>query len=293
MQKATESNVESIPVGDLGIVALESCSELGRKINDHIVSWRRERDHIHAGAPVLHRYTQDSFLVPVRTPRFGSGEAKGQIFGSVRGDDLYLLVDVCNHSITYTMNGVVNHMSPDDHFQDLKRVIAAIGGKARRITVIMPFLYESRQHKRTGRESLDCAMGLQELIHTPKRRRASASSEGTLTIMARNFDATKFIDSQLIPGTEEHFHGTDLAGQARWMYRTLLRGAVIARKAEFELSEMQTLRRKLESSAKANNDFKVQVELLQSQLSEMGEKLKASEEKMTSAEEKLKASDET
>ena len=165
MQKATESNVESIPVGDLGIVALESCSELGRKINDYIVSWRRERDHIHAGTPVLHGYTQDSFLVPVRTPRFGSGEAKGQIFGSVRGDDLYLLVDVCNHSITYTMNGVVNHMSPDDHFQDLKRVIAAIGGKARRITVIMPFLYESRQHKRTGRESLDCAMGLQELIH--------------------------------------------------------------------------------------------------------------------------------
>ena len=111
--------------------------------------------------------------------------------------------------------------------------------------------------------------------------------------MERNFDATNFIDSQLIPGTEEHFHGTDLAGQARWMYRTLLRGAVIARKAEFELSGMQALRRKLESSGKANNDFKVQVELLQSQLSEMGEKLKASEEKATSAGEKLKASDET
>lgn len=97
-------------------------------------------------------------------PRFGSGEAKGTILESVRGDDLYLLVDVANYSLTYSLCGHENHMSPDDHYQDLKRIIAAVGGKARRITVIMPFLYESRQHKRTSRESLDCALALQELV---------------------------------------------------------------------------------------------------------------------------------
>lgn len=97
-------------------------------------------------------------------PRFGSGEAKGQILQSVRGTDLYLLVDVLNYSMTYSLCGNENHMSPDDHYQDLKRIIAAVGGKARRITVIMPFLYESRQHKRTSRESLDCALALQELV---------------------------------------------------------------------------------------------------------------------------------
>jgi ribose-phosphate pyrophosphokinase len=98
-------------------------------------------------------------------PRFGTGEAKGQIKESVRGSDLYLLVDVTNHSLTYKVCGNVNHMSPDDHYQDLKRIIAAVGGKARRITVIMPFLYEGRQHRRSSRESLDCALALQELIH--------------------------------------------------------------------------------------------------------------------------------
>ena len=103
-------------------------------------------------------------MIDAGTPRFGSGEGKGTLNESVRGDDLYLMVDVCNHSLTYSLSGKVNHMSPDDHFQDLKRVIAAVGGKARRINVIMPFLYESRQHKRTGRESLDCALALQELV---------------------------------------------------------------------------------------------------------------------------------
>ncbi|XP_072085862.1 uncharacterized protein [Arachis hypogaea] len=132
-----------------------------------------------------------------------------------------------------------------------------------------------------------------ELIHTPKKRKMSSSPEGVLTVMERNFDASKFIDSQLIPGTEEHFHATELSGQARWMYRTLLRGAVIARKAEFELSGMEALRRKLESSVKANNDFKAQVELLQGQLSEMGGKLNAAEEKSSFIAERLKASDET
>lgn len=164
MIRALESNLDILTVGNLGIVALQSCSELGRKINDHIVSWRKERDHLHSDSPHLFGYDRDSFLIPVSTPRFGSGEAKGQLFSSVRGDDLYILVDVCNYSITYTMNGIVNRMSPDDHYQDLKRVIAAIAGRARRITVIMPYLYESRQMTRNMRESLDCANALQELI---------------------------------------------------------------------------------------------------------------------------------
>ena len=108
-------------------------------------------------------YRRDSYIVDVKTPRFGSGEGKGEIGESVRGDDIYLMVDVCNHSLSYRISGFTNLMSPDDHFQDLKRAIAAIGGKARRINVIMPYLYESRQSKRVGRESLDCASALQEL----------------------------------------------------------------------------------------------------------------------------------
>ena len=107
---------------------------------------------------------RDSYILKSKVSRFGSGEGKGEILESVRGMDLYILVDVCNYSLTYTVAGQKNHMSPDDHYQDLKRIIAAVGGKARRITVIMPFLYESRQHKRTARESLDCAIALQELV---------------------------------------------------------------------------------------------------------------------------------
>ena len=116
------------------------------------------------------RATRDSYIINAKTPRFGSGEAKGTIEESIRGDDLYLLVDVCNYSLTYSLCGMTNHMSPDDHFQDLKRVIAAQPGKARRINVIMPFLYESRQHKRTRRESLDCALALQELTEYGRRK---------------------------------------------------------------------------------------------------------------------------
>ena len=164
MRRALERNLDVLPVGDLGIITLQGCEEIGRKINDYIVSWRREREHLLSDHLALFDYDRDSFLVPAKTPRFGSGEAKGQIFDSVRGDDIYILVDVCNYSITYTMNGIVNRMSPDDHYQDLKRIIAAIGGKARRITVIMPYLYESRQITRNMRESLDCAISLQELI---------------------------------------------------------------------------------------------------------------------------------
>ena len=159
-----ERNLETIPVGSLGIIPLASCRELGEKINRFLVTWREERDHAHKSNIAFEGYQKDNYIIEAKNPRFGSGEAKGVISESVRGDDLYLLVDVCNYSLTYSLAGQTNHMSPDDHFQDLKRIIAAVGGKARRITVIMPFLYESRQHKRTGRESLDCALALQELV---------------------------------------------------------------------------------------------------------------------------------
>ncbi len=163
-QSANERNIETIPVGELGIIALQSCETLGRKINAHIVQWRQEREHEHSESPLLRTYSKSSYLVDTSIPRFGTGEAKGVINDTVRGADLYILVDVCNYSLTYRMFKYVNRMSPDDHFQDLKRIIAAVGGKARRINVIMPFLYESRQHKRDGRESLDCALALQELV---------------------------------------------------------------------------------------------------------------------------------
>ena len=155
----------TIPVGTLGIIALESSKSLGQKVNDYIVEWRKERENEHKSTIAFAGYQRDSYLVEASCPRFGSGEAKGIIKESVRGSDLYLLLDVCNHSLTYSVCGQTNHMSPDDHYQDLKRVIAAVGGKARRITVIMPFLYESRQHKRSARESLDCALALQELTN--------------------------------------------------------------------------------------------------------------------------------
>ncbi|MCR5655120.1 MAG: ribose-phosphate pyrophosphokinase [Lachnospiraceae bacterium] len=157
-------NLETIPVGALGVIALESCKELGEKVDSYLVDWRTERENAHSDNLAFKGYQRDSYLIKTKVPRFGSGEAKGVIMESVRGNDLYLLVDIANYSLTYSLCGQPNHMSPDDHFQDLKRLIAAIGGKARRITVIMPFLYEGRQHKRSARESLDCAIALQELI---------------------------------------------------------------------------------------------------------------------------------
>lgn len=160
-----DNNLETIPVGTLGIIAQESSRELGARVNDYIVKWRNERESEHAANIVFKGYKRDSYLVDAVCPRFGSGEAKGHIRASVRGSDVYILLDVCNYSLTYSVCGHTNHMSPDDHFQDLKRIIAAIEGKARRITVIMPFLYESRQHKRSARESLDCALALQELTN--------------------------------------------------------------------------------------------------------------------------------
>ena len=162
---AQDKQIETIPVGKLGIIALESSKSLGQKVNDYIVDWRRSKESEHKSTISFSGYQRDSYLIDAKCPRFGSGEAKGMIYQSVRGADLYILLDVCNYSLTYTVCGHTNHMSPDDHYQDLKRIIASVGGKARRITVIMPFLYESRQHKRSGRESLDCALALQELSH--------------------------------------------------------------------------------------------------------------------------------
>jgi len=160
-----EKIVETIPVGPLGIIALESSKTMGQRVNDYLVKWRKERESEHKGTIAFYGYQRDNYLINACCPRFGTGEAKGQIKESVRGFDLYLLVDVTNYSLTYTVCGHTNHMSPDDHYQDLKRIIAAVGGKARRITVIMPYLYEGRQHRRTSRESLDCALALQELIN--------------------------------------------------------------------------------------------------------------------------------
>ena len=157
-------NLESIPVGALGIIPLEGCRHLGEKVNQYLVEWRATREHEHTDTLAFADYKRETFILNAKVPRFGSGEAKGVILESVRGTDLYILVDVGNYSLTYSLFGKENHMSPDDHYQDLKRIIAAVGGKARRITVIMPFLYESRQHKRTTRESLDCAIALQELV---------------------------------------------------------------------------------------------------------------------------------
>ena len=161
--KRHDKLAETIPYGTLGILALESSRDMGKKVNDYIVDWRNDRAAKHATAASFAGYNRESFIIDSACPRFGSGEAKGIIRESVRGQDLYLLVDVCNYNLTYTVCGQTNHMSPDDHYQDLKRIIAAVGGKARRITVIMPFLYESRQHRRSARESLDCALALQEL----------------------------------------------------------------------------------------------------------------------------------
>lgn len=164
MSNEETRNLETIPVGKLGIIPLASCKELGEKVNNYLVEWRNERENEHHANIVFEGYQRDNYIISARVPRFGSGEAKGVLGESVRGYDLYLMVDVCNYSLTYSLCGQTNHMSPDDHYQDLKRIIAAVGGKAKSITVIMPFLYESRQHKRSGRESLDCALALQELI---------------------------------------------------------------------------------------------------------------------------------
>lgn len=153
---------EALPVAPLRIAALDSCREMGEKINDYIVQFRQSTLK-ELTSPLYSTYHKDNYLIDCKCPRFGTGEAKGIIGESIRGADLFVMVDVCNYNMTYTVNGHLNHMSPDDHYQDLKRIISAATGKAHRINVIMPFLYESRQHKRTKRESLDCALALEEL----------------------------------------------------------------------------------------------------------------------------------
>ena len=160
-----ERHTETIPYGTLGIIPLASCTEMGKKVDEYLVKWREQRQNENTSTLNFAGYKRDSYIVNAKTPRFGSGEGKGVLVDSVRGHDLYIMLDVCNYSLEYTVCGFKNHMSPDDHYQDLKRVIAAIGGKARRVNVIMPYLYEGRQSKRIGRESLDCATSLHELIN--------------------------------------------------------------------------------------------------------------------------------
>ena len=157
-QPSDATYANTIPYGTLGIIALPGCEDIAERVDAYIAMWRSERQNVIDG------YHKDSYMVDVSLPRFGSGEAKGLIRQSVRGDDLYLLCDVTNYSVTYDMYGRQVPLSPDDHFQNIKRIVAAAGARAKRITVIMPFLYESRQHRRTARESLDCAMALQELV---------------------------------------------------------------------------------------------------------------------------------
>lgn len=155
----------AMPVAPLKIIALPSTEKLGHKINDYLVTFRKSiRNEKVKNDPAFHGYIESNYLAKAECPRFGSGEAKAVFRESVRGKDVFILVDVCNHSITYKMGGFVNHMSPDDHYQDLKRVISSCEGKAHRVNVIMPYLYEGRQHNRSGRESLDCAYALEELM---------------------------------------------------------------------------------------------------------------------------------
>lgn len=156
---------ESImPIAPLKIAALEGCRDLARSVDTFLVEYREKSNQKFQNTPDFQGYHEESYLIRSACPRFGTGEAKGILYDSVRGVDLFILADVLNYSLTYTVCGYENHMSPDDHYQDLKRIIMAANGKAHRINVIMPFLYESRQHKRSQRESLDCAFALQELV---------------------------------------------------------------------------------------------------------------------------------
>lgn len=158
---------DSLPVAPLKLAALESCKDFASKVDSHIVQFRRnDMEELKRRKADLHYrgYDVDSYLLDLECPRFGTGEAKAVINESVRGTDIFVMADVMNYSIPYTVCGYTNHMSPDDHFQDMKRVIGSCVATAHRVNVVMPFLYESRQHKRSKRESLDCAMALEELI---------------------------------------------------------------------------------------------------------------------------------
>lgn len=153
----------SLPVGPMKLIVLNSAAELGNKVNNYLAASRSKVKDVYNNDPAFQGYAEKSYLLDISTPRFNSGEGKAVFNETVRGKDLFILVDVCNHSLTYEMNGYINHMSPDDHYQELKRVIAAANGKAHRVNVIMPYMYEGRQHRRNGRESLDCAYAFKEL----------------------------------------------------------------------------------------------------------------------------------
>ena len=164
MARLTAQNVENIPYGPLGIIAMPGCEALADKVDKYLVKWRKEQALEHQDTIAFFGYTRDSYLIDISNPRFGSGEGKAVINDTVRGYDLYIVTDCFNYSVTYKMYGMTVPKSPDDHYADLKRVISAASSKAKRISVIMPMLYEGRQHKRSSRESLDCAMALQELV---------------------------------------------------------------------------------------------------------------------------------
>lgn len=167
----SDEMLASRPIGPLGIVSMRGTEEIGSQVNDWLIKWAKKNRNDN-DTPILDPalvsvpgYQREDFLIPNQCPRFGTGEAKGLIRSSVRGYDIFIICDVGAYNCTYNMYGKEVPMSPDDHFQDLKRLIGAMGGRAKRITVIMPFLYESRQHRRSSRESLDCAMALQELAY--------------------------------------------------------------------------------------------------------------------------------
>ena len=165
MPRITAQEVQTIPYGPLGIIALPGCEELAHKIDNYIVEWRKEQAEEHKDSIAFYGYQRDTYLIDTSLARFGSGEGKAVLNDSIRGYDLYIVADCFNYSVTYNMYGMTVPKSPDDHFSDLKRVISAASSKAKRINVITPMLYEGRQHKRSSRESLDCAMALQELTH--------------------------------------------------------------------------------------------------------------------------------
>lgn len=165
MARLTAQNVETIPYGPLGIIAMPGCEAFADKVDQYLVQWRKNQALEHQGSIAFYGYQRETYKINISNPRFGSGESKAVINETVRGYDLYIVTDCFNYSVTYKMYGMTVPKSPDDHYADLKRVISAASSKAKRISVIMPMLYEGRQHKRSSRESLDCAVALQELVN--------------------------------------------------------------------------------------------------------------------------------
>ncbi|MCD7796317.1 MAG: ribose-phosphate pyrophosphokinase [Clostridiales bacterium] len=165
MARQTAQNINSIPIGPLGIIGMPGCEELTDKIDKYLVKWRKTQASEHSGSIAFFGYQRDTYKIDISIPRFGSGEGKGVIKESVRGYDIYIIADMFNYNCTYKMYGMECPMSPDEHFADLKRIISALSSKPKRVSVIMPMLYEGRQHKRSARESLDCAMALKELVN--------------------------------------------------------------------------------------------------------------------------------